>query len=172
MSCKTGGCSSEGSSGCNKKNTFDWFADIPIASNYNFNIIEVSFKQGARKGFYRNDKKIDLYKGDLVLVEAAQGYDIGEVSLKGELVKLQMKKKKVKDTPENVRKIIKKATELHKDELKELRSRERDIMIKARVISRELKLNMKVGDIEFQGDGKKATIYYTSEGRIDFRELV
>src|SRR4051812_34847818 len=91
--CQTkGGCSS---GGCNRMNVFDWFADMPISFNESFNIIEVSFKKGARKGFYRNNLKLELHKGQSVVVEAAQGYDIGEVSLQGELVKSQMKKRKV-----------------------------------------------------------------------------
>lgn len=177
MGCSTGGCGKSGDSGgcstggCNKVNTFDWFTDIPLSDNYNFNIIELSFKNGARKGFYRNDQHIELYKGDSVVVEAAQGTDIGEVSMKGELVKLQMKKKKTNDGPD-VRKVLRKASEADLEKLAELRERERDIMITARVMSREGNLDMKIGDVEFQADGKKITFYYTAENRIDFRELV
>lgn len=175
MGCSTGGCGSSGgcsTGGCNKLNTFDWFAEIPVSDNYHFNLIEISFKNGARKGFYRNDSKIDLYKGDYVVVDAAKGYDIGEVSLKGELVKLQMKKKGVKESSDTIRKILRKASEQDLEKLEELRTKEKNTMIKARVIARELNLEMKVGDVEFQGDGKKVTFYYTAEGRVDFRELV
>lgn len=175
MGCSTGGCGSSGgcsTGGCNKLNTFDWFAEIPISDNYHFNLVEISFKNGARKGFYRNDGKIDLYKGDYVVVDAAQGYDIGEVSLKGELVKLQMKKKGVKESSDTIRRILRKASDSDLEQLETLREREKNTMIKARVISRELNLEMKIGDVEFQGDGKKVTFYYTAEGRVDFRELV
>lgn len=175
MACSTAGCGSSGgcsSGGCNKMNTFDWFADIPLSDNYNFNLVEISFKNGARKGFYRNDQKLDLFRGDLVIIDASQGYDIGEVSLTGELVKLQMKKKDVKETADTIRKVIRKATEEDIDRMKNLRAKEKGMLVKARVISRNLELEMKVGDIEFQGDGKKATFFYTADNRIDFRELV
>tara|TARA_B110000037_G_scaffold219664_1_gene285308 strand:+ start:2143 stop:3285 length:1143 start_codon:yes stop_codon:yes gene_type:complete len=170
MGCSTGGCSTE-SGGCNKVNTFNWLADIPVVSGNSFKIIEVSFKGGARKDFFRNDNALDLYKGDIVVVKATQGYDIGEVSLSGELVKMQMKKKKVKDDDE-ILAILRNANEAEVDQLAELRARENEIMKMARVIARDMKLDMKIGDVEFQGDGKKVTFYYTSESRVDFRELV
>lgn len=176
MACSSGGCGKTAggcsSGGCNRVNTYDWFADIPLSDNYNFNIVEVSFKNGSRKAFFTNDNKLDLFKGDVVVVEAAQGYDIGEVSLKGELVKLQMKRKNVKESADTIRKILRSASENDIEKLHELRNSEKEIMIKARVISRELNLDMKLGDVEFQGDGKKITFYYTAENRIDFRELV
>tara|TARA_B110000908_G_C10214707_1_gene432128 strand:- start:325 stop:1467 length:1143 start_codon:yes stop_codon:yes gene_type:complete len=170
MGCSTGGCSTE-SGGCNKVNTFNWLADIPVVSGNSFKIIEVSFKGGARKDFFRNDNSLDLYKGDIIVVKATQGYDIGEVSLSGELVKMQMKKKKVKDDDE-ILAILRNANEAEVDQLAELRARENEIMKMARVIARDMKLDMKIGDVEFQGDGKKVTFYYTSESRVDFRELV
>ena len=153
-------------------NTFDWFADIPLPASNRFNVVEVSFKDGARKDYYRNLKHLDLYRGDHVVVEAAQGYDIGEVTLQGELVKLQLKKKKIKDDATTIRNIVRTAEEADVRNLMNLRALERDMTIKARVIVRELDLDMKIGDVEFQGDGKKATFYYTAEDRVDFRELV
>ena len=176
MACSTtAGCGSSGgcsSGGCNKMNSFDWFADIPLSDNYNFNLVEISFKNGSRKGFYRNDQKLDLFRGDKVIIDASQGYDIGEVALTGELVKLQMKKKDVKETSDNIRAIMRKASEADLEKMSELRAKEKNMLIKARVISRSLGLEMKIGDIEYQGDGKKATFFYTAENRIDFRELV
>lgn len=175
MACTTAGCGSSGgcsSGGCNKMNSFDWFADIPLSDNYNFNLVEISFKNGSRKGFYRNDQKLDVYRGDMVIIEASQGYDIGEVALTGELVKLQMKKKDVKETADTIRGILRKATESDLEKMSDLRSKEKNMLIKARVISRSLNLDMKIGDMEYQGDGKKATFYYTADNRIDFRELV
>lgn len=169
MACTTG-CSTSG--GCNKMNTFDWFKDIPLSNNYNFNIIEVSFKDGARKAFYRNKEHLDIYKNEYVVVESSQGYDIGKLSLSGELVKLQMKKKNVKNHPDNIRDVVRKATEEDISRIEELRSKEKQMLVKARVIARNLNLDMKIGDVEYQGDGKKATFYYTSESRVDFRELV
>lgn len=177
MACSSGGCGKTdgggcSSGGCNRINTYDWFADIPLSDQYNFNTVEISFKNGSRKAFFTNDSKLELYKGDSVVVEAAQGYDIGEVSMKGELVKLQMKRKNVKESADTIRKILRKASENDTEKLEELRASEREIMIKARVISRELNLDMKLGDVEYQGDGKKVTFYYTAENRIDFRDLV
>ena len=176
MACSTtAGCGSSGgcsSGGCNKMNSFDWFADIPLSDNYNFKLVEVSFKNGSRKSFYNNDQKLDLFRGDYVVLDASQGYDIGEIALTGELVKLQMKKKDVKESSDNIRKILRKATEADIQKLKELRDKEKAMLVKARVISRSLNLDMKIGDVEFQGDGKKTTFYYTAENRVDFRELV
>jgi cell fate regulator YaaT (PSP1 superfamily) len=171
MGCSTGGCSTGGSDGCNKKNTFNWLADIPAIAGDSFKIIEVSFKNGARKEFFRNEDTLDLFKGDIVVVKASQGYDTGEVSLSGELVKMQMKKKKVKDNDE-ILNILRKASEEEIEQLVSLRAKENDMMKMARVIARDMKLDMKIGDVEFQGDGKKSTFYYTSEARVDFRELV
>jgi cell fate regulator YaaT (PSP1 superfamily) len=176
MACSTtAGCGSSGgcsSGGCNKMNSFDWFADIPLSDHYNFNLVEISFKNGARKGFYKNDQKLDVFRGDLVIVEAAQGFDIGEVALTGELVKLQMKKKDVKESADTIRNILRIASGSDIEKMSDLRSKEKNMLIKARVISRSLGLEMKIGDIEYQGDGKKATFYYTADNRIDFRELV
>lgn len=169
MRCNTGSCSTS-SGACNKMNTYDWLADIPKVPNDDFNIIEISFNKGARKGYFKNEKNIDLYRGDVVLVEATQGYDIGEVSLSGELVKLQMRKKKVKE--KDILRVSRKATESEIDHLKSLRKQEDELMKQARVIARNLELEMKIGDVEFQGDGKKVTFFYTSDARVDFRELV
>jgi cell fate regulator YaaT (PSP1 superfamily) len=168
--CQTkGGCSS---GGCNRMNVMDWFADMPISFNENFNIIEVSFKKGARKGFYRNTQNFDLRKGQLVVVEAAQGHDTGEVTLQGELVKLQMKKRKVTERDDTIRNVLRIATEHDINLLLDARNKERDTLIRSRAMARTLNLDMKIGDIEFQGDNKKVTIFYTADGRVDFRELV
>lgn len=167
--CNSGGCSS---SGCSRMNVFDWFADMPISFNENFNIVEVSFKKGARKGFYRNTQNLELSKGTIVVVEAAQGYDVGEVMLKGELVKAQMKKRRVTERDDTIRSIMRIATEQDVQVLESLRARENETMVRARAIARSMNLEMKIGDVEYQGDDKKVTIYYTAEGRVDFRELV
>lgn len=168
--CQTkGGCSS---GGCNRMNVFDWFADMPISFNEGYNIAEISFKKGARKGFYRNNNKLDLNKGQLVVVEAAQGYDVGEVSLQGELVKSQMKKRKVTERDDTIRNILRIGTEQDMQLLQEVREKERDTLIRSRAIARSLKLDMKIGDTEYQGDNKKVTIFYTADDRVDFRELV
>ncbi|OJV27572.1 MAG: hypothetical protein BGO32_03065 [Bacteroidetes bacterium 37-13] len=167
--CSSGGCSS---GGCNRHDVYDWFSNLPLSFNENFNMVEVSFKNGSRKGFYRNADLFDFSKGELIVVEAAQGYDIGEMNLQGELVKLQMKKKKVSEREDTIRNIIRIADQADIDLLLDCRNKEKEIMVRARAIARTLKLEMKIGDVEFQGDGKKLTIYYTADDRVDFRELV
>lgn len=168
--CQTkGGCSS---GGCSRMNVFDWFADMPISFNENFNIVEISFKKGARKGFYRNAGNISLHKGDLVVVDAAQGYDVGEVSLQGELVKAQMKKRRISERDDTIRNLTRLANEQDVKVLEDIRGKEQETLVRARAVARSMKLEMKIGDIEYQGDGKKVTIYYTADDRVDFRELV
>lgn len=168
--CGSGGSCSSG--GCNRMNVFNWFADMPISFNENYNIIEISFKSGSRKGFYRNNQNLELQKGQLVVVEAAQGYDVGEVSLQGELVKAQMKKKRVTERDDTIRNIMRVADENDTKLLEDARSKEPETMVRARAIARTTNLDMKIGDIEFQGDYKKVTIFYTADDRVDFRELV
>jgi cell fate regulator YaaT (PSP1 superfamily) len=172
---KVAGCGSSGgcsSGGCNRLNVFDWLTDLPRSFNDSYNVIEVSFKNGARKGYYRNTSNLELYRGQLVVVEAAQGYDTGEVSLQGELVKAQMKKRKVSERDDTIRNVIRIANEEDVNTLLDARNKERDVMIKARAIAKTMRLDMKIGDIEFQGDNKKVTIFYTADDRVDFRELV
>lgn len=167
--CQSGGCKT---GGCNRMNTFDWFSGMPLAfGQKEYDVVELSFKNGARKDFFWNDKSIELSKGDLVSVEGVSGFDVGEVSMKGELVKLQIKKKKV-DTKEKFPKILRLASEKDIKLLEENRNKEKSTMLLARIIARELKLNMKIGDVEYQADGKKATFYYIADERIDFRELI
>jgi len=168
--CGSGGSCSSG--GCNRMNVFNWFADMPISFNENYSIVEISFKSGSRKGFYRNNQNLDLHKGQIVVVEAAQGYDVGEVSLQGELVKAQMKKKRVTERDDTIRNILRVANEQDVKVLEDARSREPETMVRARAIARTYNLDMKIGDIEFQGDYKKVTIFYTADDRVDFRELV
>lgn len=169
MSCSSGGCSS---GGCNKMNTFDWFSNIQYASGAEeYNVVELSFKNGSRKEYFINEKRIDLYKGDMVCVEGNGGYDIGEVSLKGELVKLQLKKKKITKT-EEFQKILRKANEKELEIQEQYRQKENQVMIVAREIAKELNLDMKISEVEYQADGKKATFYFIANERVDFRELI
>lgn len=165
------GCKGEGSCGCNKKNTYDWLSDIELPEYNAFDIVEVSFKNGARKGFYVNQPFAQALTGDNVVVESGTGYDVGTITLSGELVRLQMKKKKVSPTS-ILPNIIRRSNERDFERLKDARALEYNAMVKARVISRSLKLDMKIGDVEFQGDKRKATFYYTADGRVDFRELI
>jgi cell fate regulator YaaT (PSP1 superfamily) len=169
------GCGSNGNcltGGCNKLNTHNWLAHLPIPADLQFPIHEVSFKNGLRKGFFYNTKNLDLMTGDTVVVDGETGgFDVGKVSLSGELVKLQMKKRKV-STDQQFPAIQRMATEGDLERLTDARAREGATMIRSRVIARELNLDMKIGEVEYQGDGKKATFYYIADGRVDFRELI
>ena len=136
-----------------------------------FDIVEVSFKNGARKAFYRNKEYTRAITGDMVVVETGNGSDVGKVVLSGELVRLQMKKKKVKEN-DVTHHIIRQANKRDLERLAEARSIEMATMVRARAIARSLGLEMKVGDVEYQGDKRKATFYYTADGRVDFRELI
>lgn len=179
-SCSTGkdsvsGCRSNGgcsTGGCNRHNTYDWISAIGIQDAKPFDVVEVSFKNGSRKEFFKNPSHSRAMTGDWVLVESVSGgYDLGTITLSGELVRMQMKRKRVRSDAKQ-QSVIRKAHERDLERLDELRKQERDIMIRARAIARTLDLNMKVGDVEFQGDGRKCTFYYTADGRVDFRELI
>jgi cell fate regulator YaaT (PSP1 superfamily) len=175
MGCSSGGCSSGGCStgSCNKKNVFDWFSNIQYAAGVDeYNVVEISFKGGSRKDYYINDKRIDLTKGEYVCVEGSGGYDIGQVSLKGELVKLQLKKNKIDTTKEPLLKILRKAVDKELSIMETFRNKEMDAMIKARLIARQLNLEMKISEVEYQADGKKAIFYFIADERVDFRELI
>lgn len=152
-------------------NTFDWLSDITPPLHEGFDLVEVSFKRGSRKAFYHNPTHTMAVRGDLVVVECKRGYDIGEITLTGELVKLQLRKKK-KRPDDHFASVIRRANERDQERLIEARGRERDTLIQARAIARTLSLEMKIGDVEYQGDGRKATFFYTADGRVDFRELI
>lgn len=168
--CKSnGGCSS---GGCNRLNVFDWLANIPTGDSLApFDIIEVSFNNGSRKDFFRNVTKQIFEKGEMVTVEGISGFDVGTVSLTGELVKLQMKKRRAEDTPE-VKKLLRRASVDDLNRMRENKAREKDAMIKARALARNLGLEMKLAEVEIQADGRKATFFYTADDRVDFRELI
>ncbi|MEN0004828.1 MAG: regulatory iron-sulfur-containing complex subunit RicT [Bacteroidota bacterium] len=168
------GCGSSGKCGtssCNRLNTFDWLSIMEVDDVEHFDIAEVSFKNGARKGFFRNPAYTKTGTGDMVVVETGTGHDMGRITLSGELVRLQMRKKRV---PEDsvLHGIIRRANERDLERLQEARALEKPTMVRARVIARTLGLEMKVGDVEYQGDRRKATFYYTADGRVDFRELI
>lgn len=150
-------------------NTYDWLADIPGNAEES-DMVEVQFKN-TRKGFYRNSNKIPLEKGDIVAVEAAPGHDIGVVTLTGRLVPLQMRKANIKPEAE-IKRIYRKAKQVDMDKYNEAKSREHNTMIRARQIALDLRLNMKIGDVEYQGDGNKAIFYYIADERVDFRQLI
>ena len=150
-------------------NTYDYLADIPGNAD-ECDLVEVQFKN-TRKGYYRNSNKIPLEKGDIVAVEATPGHDVGVVTLTGRLVPLQMRKANIKSEAD-IKRIYRKAKQVDMDKYKEAKAREHDTMIRSRQIAQDLNLNMKIGDVEYQGDGNKAIFYYIAEGRVDFRQLI
>lgn len=168
------GCKSNGACGtygCNKLDVFDWMAGMEIPDGSRpFDIAEVRFKQ-TRKGFYRIPQNIEVYNGDVVVVDVGPGFDVGVVSLTGELVRTQMRKREVKDNYE-VKKILRKANEADIQKWQEARSMEQSTMMRARMIAKNLRLDMKISDVEYQGDKTKATFFYTADDRVDFRELI
>jgi cell fate regulator YaaT (PSP1 superfamily) len=169
------GCKNNGTCGtdsCNKLTVFDWLSNMsPANGETPFDCIEVRFKNG-RKEFYRNTEKLTLSIGDIVATEASPGHDIGIVTLTGELVKIQMKKKGVNPDSAEIQKIYRKASQKDIDIWSDSRNKEEPMKVKAREIAIALKLQMKISDIEFQGDGSKAIFYYTAEDRVDFRQLI
>lgn len=181
-SCSTGkdgqpkGCKNNGTCGtdsCNKLTVFDWLANMSLPNGQEpFLGIEVRFKNG-RKQYYKNTENLTLSIGDIVATQAKSGHDIGMVTLTGELVRVQMKRKKVNiDDKENVLKIYRKASQRDIDIWSDARDKEEPMKVKARQFAIDLNLKMKISDIEFQGDASKATFYYTAEERVDFRELI
>jgi cell fate regulator YaaT (PSP1 superfamily) len=183
MSCSTcsnnttgvpNGCKSNGScgnGGCNKLTVFDWLANMQLPSGQKiFNIVEVQFKN-ERKEYFKNEKGLSLFGGDIVCVQGTSGHDVGTVTLTGELVKLQLNKRKIKDT-KTLPVIYRKAGDSDIVKWHEARELENEVKPKARKIAIELKLDMKISDIEYQGDKSKATFYYTADSRVDFRELI
>lgn len=150
-------------------NTYDWLADIPGNAEES-DMVEVQFKN-TRKGYFRNSNKIPLEKSDIVAVEATPGHDIGVVTLTGRLVPLQMRKANIKSEAD-IKRIYRKAKPVDMDKYNEAKAREHSTMIRARQIALDLNLNMKIGDVEYQGDGNKAIFYYIADERVDFRQLI
>ena len=169
------GCKNNGTCGtdsCNKLTVFDWLSNMSLTNGETpFDCIEIRFKNG-RKEFYRNTEKLTLSMGDIVATEGSPGHDIGIVSLSGELVKIQMKKKGANHASKEILKIYRKASQRDIDIWSASREKEEPMKVRARELAIEQKLEMKISDIEFQGDGSKATFYYTANDRIDFRLLI
>lgn len=172
---KPAGCQSNGgcsTGGCNKFNVYNWLSDYPLSDfGTIYDVVEVSFQKGNRKEFYRNTDGLSLFKGDWITVESGNGLDVGQVSVTGELVKLQMKKYGVQDN-DQINKILRKSTEEELDQYHHAKSREKDTLLTARVIASTLNLEMKITEVEFQADEKKVTVFYTAHERVDFRELI
>jgi cell fate regulator YaaT (PSP1 superfamily) len=150
-------------------NTYDWLADVPGNAD-STDLVEVQFKH-TRKGYYHNVNNLPLKKGDIVAVEASPGHDIGVVTLTGRLVKLQLKKANLKST-DDIKRIYRLARQVDMDKFREAKAREHETMIESREIAKGLGLDMKIGDVEYQGDGQKAIFYYIADERVDFRQLI
>jgi cell fate regulator YaaT (PSP1 superfamily) len=154
-------------------NTYDWLMNLPISdADLACRVIEVSFNRGSRKDFYRNSALQYFEKGDLIAVEGVSGFDVGEVSLTGESVRLQLKKKGVDEFNPDMKKVLRRATDRDLDLWKQNKKREREALVRSRAMAKQLNLNMKMSEVEIQADGKKATFFYIADDRVDFRELI
>lgn len=178
-SCGTGkpnGCKSNGgcsTGGCNRLNVHDWLMNLPFADpESSCKAIEISFNNGSRKDFYRNNTLQWFEKGEMVTIEGISGFDVGEISLCGEMARLQLKKKGMDEFNPEMKRIMRRATEKDLETMAQNKAREKDAVIRARAITRQLRLDMKMSEVEFQADGRKATFYYIADDRVDFRELI
>jgi len=166
--CQNNGACSTG--GCNKMNVFDWLSNMDMPREDKFNIVEVRFKNG-RKEFFVNSEKLSLTTGDAVVIEVPSGHHIGHVSMQGELVRLQMQKKKIANDGE-IKKVYRLAHQKDLEKFEEVKKRELPTLYRTREIIRDLKLEMKLSDVEYQADNAKATFFYSADDRVDFRELI
>ncbi|MBX2932925.1 MAG: hypothetical protein KF825_01700 [Ferruginibacter sp.] len=170
------GCQSHGncaSGGCNRMNVHDWLANLPFSDpESGCRIIEVSFNNGSRKDFFRNTTLHYYEKGDMVAVEGVNGFDVGMVNLTGELVRLQMKKHRVDEKSPDIKKVLRRASETDIAKMLESKAREAQVLIRSRAIARQLKLELKMAEVEVQADSRKATFFYIADDRVDFRELI
>jgi cell fate regulator YaaT (PSP1 superfamily) len=169
--CKSnGGCST---GGCNRLNVHDWLANLPFSDpESSCRVMEVSFNHGSRKDFYRNNSLQIFEKGDLVVVEGVSGFDLGTISLTGELVRLQLKKHGIKEDHPDIKKVLRRPSESDISKWNENKAREKDVLIRSRAIARQLKVDLKMAEVEVQADGRKATFFYIADDRVDFRELI
>ncbi len=173
---KPGGCKSNGgcsTGGCNRLNVHDWLVNLPFSDpESSCKVVEVSFNQGSRKDFFRNNTLQHFEKGELVTVEGVSGVDIGEITLTGEIVRLQLKKKELDEFNPEMKKVLRRPNDKDIDLWNHHTARSAEAVIRSRAISRQLKLDMKISQVEFQADGRKATFYYIADDRVDFRELI
>jgi len=154
-------------------NAHDWLRNMPVAdAGDECRVVEVSFNRGSRKDFFRNPTLHHFDKGDLIAVEGISGFDVGEISLTGEIVRLQMKKQGVEEHDPEMKKVLRRANDRDIDTWRSTKTREKDAVIRSRAIAKQLKLDMKISEVEIQADGRKATFFYIAEGRVDFRELI
>lgn len=173
---KPGGCKSNGgcsTGGCNRLNVHDWLANLPFSDpEGSCRIIEVTFNNGSRKDFFRNNSLQYFEKGELIAVEGISGFDVGAVNLTGELVRVQLKKKGVREDHPDIKKILRRASEQDVSKMTENKAREKEMLIRSRAIARQLKVDLKMAEVEIQADGRKATFFYIADDRVDFRELI
>jgi cell fate regulator YaaT (PSP1 superfamily) len=173
---KVSGCKSNGgcsSGGCNRMNVYDWLANLPFSDpESGCRIIEVSFNQGSRKDYFRNTTIQLFEKGEMIAVEGISGFDVGMVTLTGEVVRLQLKKKGIDERDPEIRKVLRRATDRDIELLNINKEREPEAIIRSRAIAKQLNLQMKVSEVEIQADGRKATFFYIADDRVDFRELI
>lgn len=171
-----GGCQSHGhcaSGGCNRMNVYDWLANLPFSDpESSCRIVEVSFNNGSRKDYFKNTTLHFYEKGEMIAVEGVNGFDVGMVNLTGELVRLQLKKNKIDEKSPDIKKILRRTTETDMAKLAENKAREAQVLIRSRAIARQLKLELKMAEVEVQADGRKATFFYIADDRVDFRELI
>lgn len=169
--CKSNGGCSTGS--CNRMNVYDWLANLPFSDPESAcRIVEVSFNNGSRKDYFRNATVHFFEKGDMVAVEGVSGFDVGEISLSGEIVRLQLKKKGINENDADMRKVLRRANDRDIDIMSLNKKREPEAVIRSRAIAKQLSLDMKISQVEFQADGRKATFFYIADDRVDFRELI
>ena len=154
-------------------NVHDWLANLPFSDpESGCRIVEVSFNNGSRKDYYRNTTLQVFEKGDMIAVEGVSGFDVGSVNLTGEVVRLQLKKKGIQEFDPEIRKILRRVTDRDMELLEQNKAREAEAVIRSRAIARQLKLEMKISEVEIQADGRKATFFYIADDRVDFRELI
>lgn len=170
------GCQSHGNcstGGCNRMNVHDWLANLPFSDpESGCRIVEVSFNNGSRKDFFRNVTLQQFVKGDMVAVEGVNGFDVGMINITGELVRLQLKKNKMDEKSADIKKVLRRANDTDISKMLETKSREAQVLIRSRAIARQLKLELKMAEVEIQADGRKATFFYIADDRVDFRELI
>lgn len=179
-SCGTGGkvsgCKSNGgcsTGGCNRMNVHDWLSNLPFSDpSGSCKIVEITFNNGSRKDFYRNTTVHIFEKGDIVAVEGVSGFDVGTINTTGEIVRLQMKKRNADETDPDIKKVLRRATDKDIEIWQQNKDREKEGLIRARAIARQLNLEMKLTEVEIQADGRKATFFYIADDRVDFRELI
>lgn len=171
-----GGCQSKGScasGSCNRMNVHDWLANLPFSDpESSCRIVEVSFNNGSRKDYFKNTTLHYFERGEMIAVEGVNGFDVGMVNLTGELVRLQLKKHKIDEFNPDIKKVLRRATDIDLAKMKENKAREAQVLIRSRAMARVLKLELKMAEVEVQADGRKATFFYIADDRVDFRELI